>query len=76
MASLTTIKPGDIVEVDRKGRRFYALVKEKQPRLLSRIEPLDSRITYTTATSHEVVRHWRLTKNVRKSGTSAGHDAD
>lgn len=67
MASLTTIRTGDIVLVDKKGRRAHALVRSKQPRELE-ILPLEPGFTWTTVTSHEVVEHWRKTKNVRKTG--------
>jgi hypothetical protein len=76
MASLATVKPGDIVEIDRKGRRFHAVVLEKGTGLLTRIRPLEPNITWTTATSREVVKHWRLTANRRKVSSTAGHDAD
>lgn len=66
MAPLAPIKPGDIVLVNRRGRRFHAVVEEKAPRILSRIRPLQSGVTYTTAKAHEVEEHWRKTKNVRK----------
>lgn len=68
MASLATIHPGDIVEIDRKGRRFHAIVIEKSAGMLTRIRAIDPRINYTTATSREVIAHWRKTKNVRKVG--------
>jgi hypothetical protein len=51
-------------------------VLEKGTGLLTRIRPLEPNITWTTATSREVVKHWRLTKNTRKIGQAAGHDAD
>ena len=57
------IGPGDIVEVDKRGRRFHALVKELEQLESGRFElvlrPLDSRITYRTATVREVVTVWR-----------------
>jgi hypothetical protein len=74
MASLGPIQPGDIVEVDKNGRRFHAVVLEKQAGILSRIRPIERGITYTTATAHEVVVHYRKTKNVRKSRQTAGHE--
>lgn len=72
MASLGPIKEGDIVKIDRKGRIFHAVVQEKQPRLLSRIRPLESGITYTTATAHEVVEHYRRTKNSKQARVPSG----
>ena len=57
------IGPGDIVEVDKKGRRFHALVTELAQLDTGRFElvlhPLDSRISYRTASVREVVDVWR-----------------
>ena len=57
------LAPGDIVEVDRKGRRFHALVEELHQRDSSRfdlvIRPLHRGITYRSATVAEVVEVWR-----------------
>jgi hypothetical protein len=54
---LEGIRAGDIVEVDRLGRRFHALVGESAEGGLS-IEPLDRRVTYRTCRPHEVRAHW------------------
>ena len=63
------IAPGDIVQVDKKGRRFHALVTELDQQASGRFElclrPLDSRISYRTATVREVVEVWR---KARRSG--------
>jgi hypothetical protein len=57
------IAPGDIVEVDRKGRRFHALVTAIEQRPSGRFElelrPIDSRISYRRATVREVVTVFR-----------------
>jgi hypothetical protein len=57
------IGPGDIVEVDKRGRRFHALVTELQQLETGRFElglrPLDSRVTYRTASVREVIDVWR-----------------
>ncbi len=57
------IGPGDIVEVDKKGRRFHALVVEvdqaESGRFHLGVRPLDSRVTYRQATVREVVAVWR-----------------
>ena len=54
---------GDIVEVDRKGRRFHAVVTGIEQRESGRFEldlrPLDSRISYRRATVREVVTVYR-----------------
>jgi len=54
---LAGIQTGDIVEVDRLGRRFHALVTGNAPGGLS-VQPLDKRITYRTCRAHEVRTHW------------------
>jgi hypothetical protein len=54
---LEGIGTGDIVEVDRLGRRFYALVTGTQLGGLA-IQPLDRRISYRSCRSHDVVTHW------------------
>ena len=57
------IAKGDIVEVDRKGRRFHAVVTGIEQRESGRFEldlrPLDSRISYRRATVREVVTVYR-----------------
>jgi hypothetical protein len=57
------IAPGDIVEIDRKGRRFHAVVAGLEQRDSGRFElelrPIDSRISYRQATVREVVTVWR-----------------
>ena len=57
------IGPGDIVLVDKKGRRFHALVTELEQLESGRFElvvkPLDSRISYRTASVREVLDVWR-----------------
>ena len=57
------IAPGDIVEIDKRGRRFHALVVELEQLETNRFElklrPLDSRVSYRTASVREVVEVWR-----------------
>jgi hypothetical protein len=54
---LEGIQIGDIVEVDRLGRRFHAFVTGKATGALT-IQPLDRRTTYRSCRAHEVVGHW------------------
>jgi hypothetical protein len=54
---LEGIREGDIVEVNRLGRRFHALVGGSADGGLS-IEPLDRRVTYRTCRPQEVLAHW------------------
>jgi hypothetical protein len=57
------IAPGDIVLVDKRGRRFHAQVTELEQLESGRFElvvrPLDSRISWRTASVREVVEVWR-----------------
>ena len=54
---LEGLQIGDIVEVDRLGRRFYALVTGNASGGLS-IQPLDRRISYRSCRADDVVTHW------------------
>jgi hypothetical protein len=54
---LEGIQPGDIVEIDRLGRRFHALVTGSTAAGLA-VTPLDRRITYRSCRAHEVAAHW------------------
>jgi hypothetical protein len=58
------LAPGDIVEVDKKGRRFHALVEglEQQGsggRFELELRPLTRGVSYRRATVREVVGVWR-----------------
>jgi hypothetical protein len=57
------IAAGDIVEIDKKGRRFHALVVELEQlesnRFELKVRPLDSRVSYRTASVREVIEVWR-----------------
>jgi len=57
------IAAGDIVLVDKKGRRFHALVTELEQLESGRFElvvrPLDARISWRTASVREVQEVWR-----------------
>jgi len=54
---LEGIEVGDIVEVDRLGRRFHALVTGEGPGGLA-IQPVDRKISYRTCRAREVMAHW------------------
>jgi hypothetical protein len=57
------IAPGDIVLVDKRGRRFHAIVTELRQLESGRFElavrPIDPRISYRSATVREVEDVWR-----------------
>ncbi len=54
---LEGIKVGDVVEVDRLGRRFHALVTGTTPGGLL-LQPLDRRVNYHSCRSSQVIGHW------------------
>ena len=54
---LEGIDAGDIVEVDRLGRRFHALVTGDAPGGLA-IQPVDRKLSYRTCRAREVIGHW------------------
>ena len=54
---LEGIETGDIVEIDRLGRRFHALVTGNTPGGLL-IKPLDRRVSYRSCRAREVAAHW------------------
>jgi len=54
---LEGIESGDIVEVDRLGRRFHALVSGTTAAGLA-VQPFDRRITYRSCRAHDVLAHW------------------
>jgi hypothetical protein len=62
MTGANNIKVGAIVHVDKKGRRFYALVKDRvavNGKLVSfEIMPL-CRETYRACTAREVIGHYK-----------------
>jgi hypothetical protein len=64
---LEGIQTGDIVEVDRGGRRFHALVTAPAPGGLT-LAPFDRRVSYYSCRSREVVGHWAKRGRPRESG--------
>jgi hypothetical protein len=64
---LESIQTGDIVEVDRGGRRFHAIVTAPAPGGLA-LTPLDRRVSYYSCRSREVIGHWAKRGRPRESG--------
>jgi hypothetical protein len=54
---LASVRPDDIVRVNKKGRGSEAFVLRKRRGELE-IEPIQRGITYTTASAREVICHW------------------
>jgi hypothetical protein len=61
---MRSIRPGDLVKVDKRGRVFYARVLAPVDGGLS-LEPLDRRISWRQASAREVVDHWTHARPVR-----------
>ena len=53
-----SIRAGDVVEVDKRGRRFHALVLSLEPDEGLELRPRQRGITFRQATAREVVDHW------------------
>ena len=62
------IQPGDIVEVDKKGRKIHGLVLAVERDGDVRFEPLQKGVSWRTARPREVVRHW--TRAARRRGAA------
>jgi len=55
---LEGIQTGDIVEIDRLGRRFHALVTGTGAAGGLTVAPLERRISYRSCRANEVLAHW------------------
>ena len=57
--TLGPIKPGDIVQVELRGRglRFHAIAGAQRNGRLQ-IEPIERNVTYYEAKPREVIAHW------------------
>ena len=76
-----TLQPGDIVEVDRKGRRFHAVFTRKLPADAApvaagelEITPLDSRVSYRHASARDVIGIWHANKATRARSNANRRD--
>jgi hypothetical protein len=65
---LAPIQPGDIVEVDKKGRRVHGLVLAVERNGEVRFEPLCRGVSWRSARAREVVRHWM--RGARRRGAA------
>ena len=63
----SNIHEGDVVRVDKGGRRFYAEVAETPTNGTVKIKPIERWATYYTATSREVIGHYIATKATRQA---------
>lgn len=51
------IRPGDLVECDVRGQRFFARVEEVDK--VVRIAPLSRQITYRSVSARQIIGHYR-----------------
>jgi translation initiation factor IF-1 len=65
MAELGRIHPGDIVQVNVKGREAYALAGDRDGRRLH-IEPITPNFTFLVVNGGQIKAHWRRTKNTSR----------
>lgn len=72
---LAPIEPGDIVEVDKKGRRFLALVLGFDRDGSVRIEPVCKGVSWRQATARELVRHWKKAARRRAQRDPDQHES-
>lgn len=56
--TIATVREGDIVHCDVKGRRFHALVESKTGGHLH-VRPIEPNISYRRVTARQVIGHWR-----------------
>ena len=64
---LASVRPEDIVRVDKKGRVFEAFVLAKRGGGLE-IEPIQRGVSYTSASAREVICHWAKRGRPRSHG--------
>lgn len=60
------MRAGDIVEVDKRGTKFHALVTGAAVDGELPVRPLERWATWRTARPSEVVGHWRPSGETRK----------
>lgn len=63
--SLTGLRRGDVVEIDKKGRRFLATVNRVSKEGVE-FQPHLPAIGYRSATAREVVGVWKATTATRR----------
>ena len=64
---LASIDSGDLVEVSKGGRRFYAKVTAVESGVV-RFEPVGRGVSYRHASAREVIDHWRHARRRRRPG--------
>lgn len=70
VVNLAAVKAGDIVEIDHKGRRFWAQVRGVGDGRVN-LRPLDQRISWREAGAREVIGIWHANKATTARYTAA-----
>lgn len=65
---VSNIHEGDVLLVDKGGRRFYARATETPTNGTIKIKPIERWASWYTASSREVVGHWIATTATRRAG--------
>lgn len=71
---LASVRPDDIVRVNKKGRIFEALVLGRRRGTLE-IEPIQRGISYTPASPREEICHWVKRGRPRNRGSAGRREA-
>lgn len=66
--NISSVNAGDIVRVDKKGRRFLAFVDGRDNGGLA-VTPVNRHETYRTASAREVIGIWRASSATRREVT-------
>jgi hypothetical protein len=64
---LTAIKPGDIVQCNKKGRLFHAKVVGTGAAGTLRVQPIERNISYRHVAAGEIADHWSHTIATRRA---------
>lgn len=73
--NISSVKPGDIVEVDIRGSKFLAyseeLIKEKGKQSSLKITPVSQNISYYSCKANQVVGHYKKMQRSRAKRTTS-----
>jgi hypothetical protein len=64
--NVSPIRAGDIVEIDKRGTKFHAIVTAPAAGGELPVRPLERWATWRTARPSEVVGHWRPSADTRR----------
>ena len=72
---LSSLEAGDVVQIDHKGRVYFALVNAIDGQQL-KVTPIERHNTWRTATAKEVIGIWRASKatRARRDDPASSHD--